>query len=98
MCVLILFGQVGLSQESGETISTNKIDKVNLNPSQQNTSMEERITKRHINDKPFMAYNWEDDDRVATAEFSLNPPKPCDRSDGSAYFPPHHPKGKSYKK
>ena len=55
--------------------------------------MEERITKRHVNDKPFMAYNCEDDERVATAEYSLNPPKPCDRADWSAYFPPTPSKG-----
>ena len=98
MCILILFGQVVLSQESGETISTNKIEKVDLNPPQQNASVEERITKRHINDKPFMAYYCEDDDRVATAEYSLNPPKNCDRADGSAYFPPTLSKGQILQK
>ena len=93
MCVLILFGQVALSRESGEIINTNRIKKGDLNPPQQNASIEERITKRHINDKPFMAYYCEDDDRVATAEYSLNPPKDCDRADGSAYFSPTPSKG-----
>ena len=93
MCVLILFGQVVLSRESGEVIKTNRIKKGDLNPLQQNASSEERITKRHINDEPFMAYYCEDDEKVATAEYSLNPPKECDRTDGSAYFPPTPSKG-----
>ena len=30
----------------------------------------------------------EEDEDVATAEFSLNPPPECNRADGSAYYPP----------
>ena len=95
---MTLFGQIALGRESGEIIETNSIRKGDLNPLQQNASGEERITKRHINDVPFKDYYCEDDEKVATAEYSLNPPKECNRADGSAYFPPHHPKGKSYKK
>ena len=93
MGVLIIFGQVALSRESGEIIETNRIRKGDLNLLQQNASGEERITKRHINDEPFKAFYCENDEEVATAEYSLNPPKECNRADGSAYFPPTPFKG-----
>ena len=93
ICFLILFGQVAFSRVSGEIIETNRIKKGDLNPLQQNASSEERITKRHINDEAFRAYYCEDDEKVATAEYSLNPPKECNRADGSAYFPPTPSKG-----
>ena len=88
ICFLILFSQVALGKESGEITKTNRIRKGNLNPMHQNASGEERITKRQINDESFKAYYCEDEEEVATAEFSLNPPKECNRADGSAYYPP----------
>ena len=88
ICFLILFGQVALGKESGEIIETNRIRKGNLKPSHQNASGEERITKRQINDESFKAYYCEDEEEVATAEFSLNPPQECNRANGSAYYPP----------
>ena len=88
ICFLILFDQVALGKESGEIIETNRIRKGNLKPLHQNLSGEERITKRQINDVSFKAYYCEDDEEVATAKFSLNPPKECKRADGSAYYPP----------
>ena len=98
ICFLILFGQVAFSRVSGEIIETNRIKKGDLNPLQQNASSEERITKRHINDEAFRAYYCEDDEKVATAEYSLNPPKECNRADGSAYFPPTPSKGQILQK
>ena len=87
ICFLILFGQVALGEESGEITKTNRISKGNLNPMHQNASGEERISKRQINNESFKAYYCEEDEEVATAEFSLNPPKECNRADGSAYYP-----------
>ena len=98
ICFLILFGQVALGKESGEIIETNRIRKGNLKPSHQNASGEERITKRQINDESFKAYYCEDEEEVATAEFSLNPPQECNRADGSVYYPPTAKKAQILKK
>ena len=98
ICFLILFDQVALGRESGKIIETNRIRKGDLNLLQQNASGEERITKRHINDEPFKAYYCEDDEEVATDEFSLNPPKECNRANGRAYYPPQLLRRRYYNK
>ena len=73
-CFLSLFGKVALGEENGEFFETNRIKKGNLKPSRQNASSEERITKRQINEESFKDFRCEEDEDVATAEFSLNPP------------------------
>ena len=50
-CFLILFGKVTLGEENEEYFKTNKIQKGNIKSLHRNTSFEQRINRRQIDDE-----------------------------------------------
>ena len=56
--------------------------------SDNNNSGTQRLGKRHLGDDSFKAFECREEDDLSTAEFSLNEPPPCNKEDGSAYYPP----------
>ena len=97
-CFLILFGKETLGEENDTYFKTNKIHKGNIKSLHRNTSNEQRINRRQIDDESFKAYKCNEEEDVSTAEFSLNNPPECNREDGSAYYPPIEKKAQIYQK
>ena len=56
---------------------SNKIQKGNIKSLHQNTSFEQRINTRQIDDESFKAYKCDEEEDVSTAEFLLNNPPEC---------------------
>ena len=58
----------------------------------------QRIDKRHVSEDKFRAFECNEESDLSTAEFSLNEPPACKRSDGSAYHPPEPKKAQILQK
>ena len=58
----------------------------------------QRIEKRHVSENTFKAFECNEESDLSTAEFSLNEPPACRRSDGSAYHPPEPKKAQILQK
>ena len=63
-----------------------------------NSNETQRIEKRHISKNTFRAFECNEQSDLSTAEFSLNEPPACRRSDGSAYHPPEPKKAQILQK
>ena len=58
----------------------------------------QRIDKRHVREDTFRPLKCNEESDLSTAEFSLNEPPACKRSDGSAYHPPEPKKAQILQK
>ena len=63
-----------------------------------NDTGKQRIDKRHVSEETFRAFECNEESDLSTAEFSLNEPPACKRSDGSAYHPPEPKKAQILQK
>ena len=70
------------------TVTNEIVRRKDNTESRNNGTKTQIIDKRHISEDKFKAYVCDEKADLSTAEFSLNEPPACQRSDGSAYYPP----------
>ena len=84
---------------TNEIVRTNaKVIRRSATGNDANENETQRMDKRHVSENTFKAFECNEESDLSTAEFSLNEPPACRRSDGSAYHLPEPKKAQILQK